>query len=92
MNNTDTERALADLRHMYAQMVNGHVKDSAQAKSIADRLLARAIARIEHLQRGKMKICNKESRSLRSDLILGITLAFAIVGVVTTMHRIYTYF
>ena len=73
-------------------MTGGLVRDSAQAKSIADGLLAKAIARIEHLQRGKMKICNKESRSLRSDLILGITLAFAIVGVVTTMHRIYTYF
>lgn len=89
---TDAERALSNLRHLYSQMTGGLVKDSAQAKSIADGLLAKAIASLEHQQMEKMKTCNKKSDSLFSDLILGITLAFALVGVVTTIHRIYTYF
>lgn len=38
---------LADLRHMYHQMVNGVVKDSAQAKRIAEGLLGRAIEKLE---------------------------------------------
>lgn len=48
---TDQERALADLRHMYAQMVGGMVKDSAQAKRIADGILSRAIQKLEQAAR-----------------------------------------
>ena len=39
--------ALANLRHLYQQMVNGAVKDSTQAKRIAEGLLSRAIAQLE---------------------------------------------
>ena len=48
---TEQERALADLRHMYAQMVGGMVKDSAQAKRIADGILSRAIQKLEQAAR-----------------------------------------
>ena len=38
----------ANLRHMYRQMMNG-VKDSAQAKRLAEGLLAPQIERLERL-------------------------------------------
>lgn len=38
---------IAQLRHMYAQMVNGCVKDSASAKRIAEGLLAPVIEGLE---------------------------------------------
>ena len=42
-------RALAQLRHLYQNMVNGAVRDTASAKRIAENLLATAI---EALERG----------------------------------------
>ena len=42
---------LAQLRHLYAQMVGGHVKDSAQAKRIAEGILGRAIEGLERRER-----------------------------------------
>lgn len=48
---TEQERALASLRHLYEQMVQGAVKDSAQAKHIAEGLLSPAIARLEQASR-----------------------------------------
>lgn len=44
---TDQERALSSLRHLYQQMSSGMVKDSAQAKRIAEGLLSPAIAKLE---------------------------------------------
>ena len=41
------QQALADLRHLYLQLVSGAVQDSAQAQRIAQGLLAPAIARLE---------------------------------------------
>ncbi|WP_225783381.1 hypothetical protein [Xenophilus sp. Marseille-Q4582] len=40
---------IAELRHLYANMVNGAVKDGAQAKRIAEGLLSRQIERLERL-------------------------------------------
>lgn len=48
---TDAERALSNLRHLYSQMAGGLVKDSAQAKRIAEGLLSPAIARLEQAAR-----------------------------------------
>ena len=48
---TEKERALANLRHLYQQMAGGQVKDSAQAKRIADGLLSPAIAKLEQAAR-----------------------------------------
>ena len=48
---TDAERALSNLRHLYSQMTGGLVKDSAQAKRIAEGLLSPAIARLEQAAR-----------------------------------------
>lgn len=41
------ERALANLRHLYANMTNGAVRDTASAKRIAEGLLSPAIQEIE---------------------------------------------
>jgi len=43
------EFAIAQLRHLYANLVGGGVKDSADAKRIADGLLAPVIERLESL-------------------------------------------
>lgn len=48
---TEQERALANLRHLYKQMVNGAVKDSAQARRIAEMLLSPSIAKLEQAAR-----------------------------------------
>ena len=48
---TEAERALSSLRHLYQQMAGGMVKDSAQAKRIAEGLLSPAIARLEQAAR-----------------------------------------
>lgn len=40
---------IAQLRHLYANMVNGCVKDSAAAKRIAEGLLAPVIERLERV-------------------------------------------
>ena len=44
-------RALSNLRHLYSQMAGGLVKDSAQAKRIAEGLLSPAIQNIEQAAR-----------------------------------------
>jgi len=41
------EFEIGQLRHLYANMVNGAVKDSAAAKRIAEGLLAPVIERLE---------------------------------------------
>jgi hypothetical protein len=43
----DKAKALADLRHVYENLMNGGVRDTASAKRIAVGLLAPAIARLE---------------------------------------------
>lgn len=43
------QQALADLRHLYLQLVSGGVQDAVQARRIAEGLLAPAIARLETL-------------------------------------------
>lgn len=48
---TEQERALSSLRHLYQQMAGGMVKDSAQAKRIAEGLLSPAIAKLEQAAR-----------------------------------------
>lgn len=48
---TDAERALSSLRHLYQQMAGGQVKDSAQAKRIAEGILSPAIAKLEQAAR-----------------------------------------
>lgn len=47
----EQERALSSLRHLYQQMAGGMVKDSAQAKRIAEGLLSPAIAKLEQAAR-----------------------------------------
>lgn len=59
---TAQERALADLRHMYAQMVGGMVKDSAQAKRIADGILSRAIQKLEQAARRAPLVIDTRAR------------------------------
>ena len=44
---TEKERALANLRHLYTQMVFGTVSNTDQAKRIAEGLLSPAIALLE---------------------------------------------
>lgn len=48
---TEAERALSNLRHLYQQMAGGAVKDSAQAKRIAEGLLSPAIEKLERAAR-----------------------------------------
>lgn len=48
---TDAARALSNLRHLYSQMTGGLVKDSAQAKRIAEGLLSPAIVKLEQAAR-----------------------------------------
>lgn len=45
-------RALADLRHLYANMMMGAVKDTASAKRIATGLLSPAIQLLENANKG----------------------------------------
>ena len=47
---TTTQGALAKLRHLYDNLKNGGVRDTAQAKRIAEGLLAPAIAELERAQ------------------------------------------
>lgn len=42
-----TDKIIADLRHVYQNMVNGGVRDTASAKRIAEGLLAQAIEQLE---------------------------------------------
>lgn len=44
---TELDRILAELRHLYTQLVGGHVKDTARA---ANGLLAPQIRRLEAMQ------------------------------------------
>lgn len=48
---TEKERALANLRHLYTQMVFGTVSNTDQAKRIAEGLLSPAIAKLEQAAR-----------------------------------------
>lgn len=48
---TEAERALSSLRHLYQQMAGGAVKDSTQAKRIAEGLLSPAIEKLEQAAR-----------------------------------------
>ena len=48
---TEQDRALSSLRHLYQQMAGGMVKDSAQAKRIAEGILSPAIAKLEQAAR-----------------------------------------
>lgn len=43
----DAAQALAQLRHLYANLTNGGVRDTASAKRIADGLLSPAIVALE---------------------------------------------
>lgn len=45
---TPTDAALSQLRHLYQNMVNGGVRDTASAKRIAEGLLSPAIAQLEN--------------------------------------------
>lgn len=47
MNSTQQTEALAKLRHLYKNMVNGGVSTAEQAKSAAEGLLAPVIAALE---------------------------------------------
>lgn len=47
--NTNTNAALAQLRHLYANMMGGEVRDTAQTKRIAQGLLAPAIEALEQV-------------------------------------------
>lgn len=47
----DADSALSNLRHLYSQMAGGLVKDSAQAKRIAEGILSPAIAKLEQAAR-----------------------------------------
>lgn len=50
MADTTTQGALSRLRHLYANLIGGGVRDTAQAKRIAEGLLAPAIAELERAQ------------------------------------------
>lgn len=46
-NATTSSTAVANLRHLYAQMIGGQVRDTASAKRIAEGLLGPAIESLE---------------------------------------------
>lgn len=47
------DNALASLRHLYANMVQGQCKDTAQAKRLAEGLLGNAIRELEGINNAK---------------------------------------
>lgn len=47
------EAMLANLRHLYKNMINGGVKDASQAKRLAEGLLAPIIEAIERINNEK---------------------------------------
>jgi len=55
------EHEIAQLRHLYAQMVGGVVKDSDGAKRIAEGLLSPVIEKLERLLHGGNKAMKLEA-------------------------------
>lgn len=58
------EFEIAQLRHMYANMVNGGVKDSAAAKRIAEGLLAPVIESLERRHTERLSLCSEQIKVL----------------------------
>ena len=70
-----TDTALAQLRHLYQNMVNGAVRDTASAKRMAEGLLALAI---EVLERGTPPMATDTTNNLPSvpdNIIIELVLA-----------------
>lgn len=60
------EHEISQLRHLYANMVNGAVKDSAAAKRIAEGLLSPVIERLERLLHGDNEPMKVEAQCVQA--------------------------
>jgi len=63
---------LSQLRHLYANLINGGVRDTASAKRIAEGLLAPAIERLEKFDK-KLEDKEKAYSLEKAQLVLEIT-------------------